>query len=173
MIDTQKKFAEVVGETHTKIRNVLGRGRGPRQFDADILATMPELAEQGHFAVVDALAWRIVRKLTHLGMTWDEAAKIVKRERPADDALRHGIGQADFFAVWEFYGPPRHEPGSWRGKPSDFAEVIEGDIVRYGQVASVRMVSLQTAYREAELVAEQAGFAFKGGEIVRLDEAEA
>lgn len=168
MIKTQE-FSAAIGETYTTVRNVYGRpGREPRDpgpGDVDF-----QLGSHRRYVLADALAWRIVRKLTHLGMTWDEAAKIVKHERPADGALRDGIGDADFFAVWEFSTPQLHQFTGWRGKPTDFAEIIEGDIARHGQVASVRMVSLRTAYREAELLAEQAGFAFEGDEIIPLDE---
>jgi hypothetical protein len=164
MIKTQKQFAEVVGETYTNVRNVLGRHRGPRQF-GDV--------EQGLFTVADAFAWRIVRKLTHLGMTWDEASDVVRRERCADLALRDGVEDASFFAVWEVGPLTNHELGAWTGTPTKIAEIVEYDAAARGDVTSVRMVSLQTAYSEAVLLADQAGYRFEGDEIIAEDGGEA
>lgn len=164
MIDTQKKFAEVVGETYTNVRNVLGRRRGPRQFHAK---------NPDHFTVADAFAWRIVRKLTHLGMTWDEAADVVRRERCADLALRDGIEDASYFAVWEVGPFTNLELGAWRGTPTKIADAIEYDVAARGDVPSVRMVSLQTAYSEAVLLAEQAGYLFEDGKILSKEIGEA
>jgi hypothetical protein len=175
MIDTQKKFAPVVGETYTNTRNVLGRGRGPRQHvmrEVGNPENAPELADEvpggeNRFIVADALAWRITKLLSSLGMTWDEAADALRREWCADLALRDGIKQDSFFAVWHFYDKPDCF-GAWRGKPSQIAKAIENDVLQHGPVSNVRMVSLSVAYLEAEQIAEKAGFAFRDGEIVPL-----
>lgn len=167
MIKTQKQFAEAVGETHTNVRNILGRNRGPRQFVAIGYGAVRE--ERGVFGVADVLAWRIVKKLTHLGMTWDEAADIVRRERCADLALRDGVNEDDFFGVWDFLHPHLFKPGAYRGKPSRISELVEFDISSHGLVANLRMVSLRMAFIEAEELAERAGYAFEGDAIVPLE----
>lgn len=167
MIKTQKQFAEVVGETHTNVRNIIGRQRGPRQFTP---GGATDQAERQCFGVADALAWRIVKKLTHLGMTWDEAADVVRRERCADLALRDGVNEEDFFAIWDFLHPHLFKAGAYRGRPSKISEIVEYDIANFGMVANLRMVSLRMAYIEAEDLAEQAGYVFEGDDIVPLED---
>ena len=171
IVKSQLQFSEVVGETHTTVRNRHGRGDQPRDIGAvgisDAGRDRPDAGKR--FVAADALAWHMCRDLTELGMNWSDAARKLRRSLAADCALRDGIKPSTYFAVWEFADHENGQFASWYGTPTAIAEALEHDAVKYG-VVNVRMVSIWKAYQTAEAKAAAGGFAFEGGEIVARGE---
>ena len=168
-------FTEVVGETYTIVRNVYGRpGREPRQpGDGDF--------EHGHtrkFGWADAVAWRMTRDLSELGMTWDDAASLMHREYAADRALKAAQdGAGLFFAVWPVAPIDAETPQAelWaagRGAPAEIAEMVEHDGRNYGAVLAVRMISVARSIATAKRLAISAGYVPHGNGFLKLDQSD-
>lgn len=162
-----KQFSEAIGETYTTVRDVFGRpGREPRfDFGEEFNA-----GSHRRFSWLDALAWRITRHLTQLGLTWDQAAAVVKREMPADRYAKDP-DRAPYFGVWETKG--QTGLAAWCGTAAEIAEIFQHDNANYGLSVSLRMVSLAHAEAEALEIARSAGFEVKAGEFWSADEGEA
>lgn len=154
-----KQFSEAIGETYTTVRDVFGRpGREPRyDFGEEFNA-----GSHRRFSWLDALAWRITRHLTQLGLTWDQAAAVVKREMPADGYAKDPE-RSPYFGVWENKGHTGF--AAWRGTPAEIAEIFQRDSGSYGLSISLRMVSLSHAENDAIEIARGAGFEIKAGEF--------
>ena len=171
MAKTQQ-FASILGETYTVVRNVYGRpGREPRQpgpsGDVDF-----QKGAHRRFVVADALAWTITRDLTALGLTWDEAAPLVRRERVADAMMVEGIElTGQLFAAWVIQTDKGHETAAWRGSVSEIADLIAHD-QEGGSVLAVRMISLKASFETAVRKAADAGFEFIEGEFRAIEDEE-
>ena len=172
MVKTQE-FGATIGEAYTTVRNVYGRpGREPRRPGPGGVDF--QKGSHRRFVAADAIAWRITRDLTALGIDWDVAADLVRREQVADRGmLLDNIGKI-FFAVWDA-GAPVAAPGfaGWLGSPAEIAEIVSLDAERHGAPVSVRMVSLANSFATAISIAAEAGYAFEHGEIVPLNPTEA
>jgi hypothetical protein len=171
MVKTQE-FTSIVGESYATVRNVYGRpGREPRQpgpiGEADFAR-----GSHRRYVFADALAWRFARRISGHSLDWDTAASIVERERPADSLVKpEGAVVGQFFAIWQVTTEDRTQWASWRGRPSEIAEVIE-HYVKTGEVTDVLMISCESVWEEALELARAAGYYVRDGEFVaRTDDA--
>ena len=174
-------FTRVIGETHSVVRNVYGRpGREPRHPGAESYTP----TNHRKFYWIDAVAWRIARQLTELGLTWDQAAELCSESYVARWALKRPEDCAGhFFAVWgavtmtQPAGPVlEHSFTSWMGTPADISEAIALDASKdaagaknFTGLSGVRMVSLHRAIVSARMLARQAGFEPTGEGFERID----
>jgi len=165
MIKTQE-FTTIVGETYATVRNVYGRpGREPRMASPNWGPGAPAGSHR-RYVFADALAWRFARNLSKFSLDWDTAASVVFRERPADAVLKNGDDQkGQFFAVWPVLANGERQWASYRGKPSEIAEIIESDAER-AEIGEVLMVSCEKALSEAIALANSAGFDVIDGQLV-------
>ncbi|WP_028711021.1 hypothetical protein [Paracoccus pantotrophus] len=150
-------FAKIVNENYTTVRNVYGReGREPRQ-PGPVGRVDFVRGTHRRYVFADAVAWRITRELCALGMVWDNAAEIVRRECIADRVLKDDSGALTDFGVWQVVEDGDVQWAAWAGSMSEIIEIAEHDRAR-GDVWNVRLISLSQAVDTARYLAEVAGY---------------